>query len=418
MSDTAGLTTSQIQTVLEVSRLLVVATDLDLLLRHIADATVSLLQSQRASIFLHDEIRGQLWTRVATGDPVIRIPCTAGIAGRCFTQNCVIHVPDAYADPRFFRQIDGETHFVTRNLLSAPMIDAQHRPVGVVQALNKTSGFSPMDEVILQLLADQAGVAIQRYRLQQAAVEHESLRREMDLARQVQQAMIPRQPPTLAGVACAGWTQPASITGGDCYDLWRLRDGRLAIFLADASGHGMAPALVVSQLRTLVRALADGESPPTPQEVLTLANRRMVEDLDPGRFITAFLGFLDAQGVLTWWSAGQAPICLRTAAADPLAVLPAHQAPLGIAWEQPAEPSTCTVFRAGGLLAALSDGIFEAADPAGELFGMERVQALLDAQRAASPTLLLETLRQAVRRWENGGVPRDDQTMVILRRDG
>jgi serine phosphatase RsbU (regulator of sigma subunit) len=83
------------------------------------------------------------------------------------------------------------------------------------------------------------------------------LRREMELAREVQQAMLPKRAPELAGFTAVGWSKAASVTGGDCYDLFKLADGRLGIFLGDASGHGVGPALIVSQVRTLVRAMAD-----------------------------------------------------------------------------------------------------------------------------------------------------------------
>src|SRR5205085_11322368 len=133
----------------------------------------------------------------------------------------------------------------------------------VIQAVNKkTATFNDTDRAMIQLLADQAGVAIQRYRLQLAALEIVALRREMDLAKKVQEKLIPKSPPDVPGLEATGWTRAASVTGGDCFDLWRMHDGRLGIFLGDASGHGLAPALVVSQVRTLVRAISETEPDP------------------------------------------------------------------------------------------------------------------------------------------------------------
>src|SRR5204862_610725 len=133
-------------------------------------------------------------------------------------------------------------------------------------------------------------------RLQQAAIQGVELRREMDLAKIVQEAMIPEHSPDIPGLVSVGWTHPASITGGDCFDLWRLSDGKLGIFLADASGHGIGPAMVVSQARTLVRALCEIE--PDPTTLLARVNARLAEDLECGRFVTAFVGVLDSNGEL------------------------------------------------------------------------------------------------------------------------
>src|SRR6185369_7587128 len=156
--------------------------------------------------------------------------------GATFTNNQVQHVPQPYDDPRFNRDVDRKTGFVTRNILSAPMMNLDRRPLGVVQAINKIGGgFEPSDIGLIQMLADQAGVALQRYQLQQTAIQAAEMRHEMELARRVQNAMLPKEIPQIPGIEALGWTRAASVTGGDCFDLWKMPDGRLAIFLADAS---------------------------------------------------------------------------------------------------------------------------------------------------------------------------------------
>src|SRR5205085_11222713 len=124
---------------------------------------------------------------------------------------------------------------------------------------------------------DQAGVAIQRFNLQRSAMESIALRKELDLAKRVQEAMIPKSMPDVPGLDAAGWTKAASVNGGDCFDLWKCPDGRLGILVADASGHGIAPALVVMQARTLVRTLSDTET--NPLKLMVRINGRLVEDM-------------------------------------------------------------------------------------------------------------------------------------------
>src|SRR3954451_21563716 len=112
---------AQARLVLDVSRMLAVTTDLDTLLTHIAQAACGLLTCERASIFLHDENTNQLCTKVALQTTEIRVAASAGLVGAAFTGNQVLVIPSPYDAPRFNREIDKKTGFVTRNILAAPM---------------------------------------------------------------------------------------------------------------------------------------------------------------------------------------------------------------------------------------------------------------------------------------------------------
>ncbi|HZZ41975.1 MAG TPA: GAF domain-containing SpoIIE family protein phosphatase [Tepidisphaeraceae bacterium] len=404
----------QMKQVLDVSRMLAVTTDLNPLLLRIAEACTSLLGCDRASIFVHDKKSDELWTKIALHTEEIRIPAAKGIAGTAFTQNQILHVSDPYADPRFNQATDKKTGYTTRNLMTCPMVDLERKPIGVIQAVNKLgSDFHDGDRALIQLLADQAGVAIQRYHLQAAAIEMITMRREMDLARQVQQALIPKKMPEIPGIIAAGWNKPASMTGGDCFDLWKTCTGDLGMFVADASGHGIAPALVVSQTRTLIRCLC--ESDPDPHELLTRVNRRLAEDLDPGWFVTAFLAFLTPAGKLTWSSAGHGPVFIRTGA-GPAQALEPFVPPLGVLAELPPEHPEPVQFAPGDTLLISSDGLFESTNPDGEQFGIQRIADLLDTHPNATPDQIIAMLRDAVIQWHTNDDPIDDQTLILAKR--
>ena len=412
----AALSAGQVRMVLDISRMLAVPTELDALLVRLAEACTELLACERASIFLHDPRSGELWTKVALKSPPIRSPSNVGIVGHTFTHNVVVHVPEPYADPRFNREPDRRSGFVTRNLLSAPMSDLDGKPLGVIQAVNKVGpAFTADDVALVQLLAEQAGVAIQRHNLQQAALEVVALRHEMDLGRRTQEALIPKQPPAFPGYDAGGWTSPASATGGDCFDLWKLPDGRLGLFLADASGHGLGPALMVSQARTIVRTLADLE--PDPHRVLGRANARLVQDLEWGQFVTAFLGFLSPAGELHWSSAGHGPTFLRPTCGRRVALLEPLLQPLGVMADWPDVAPPPAHIEPTGSLVLTSDGVFEAASPAGPQFGVARIVQTLDEQPdTCTPGEIIAALRAAVRRWHDGAEPEDDQTIVVVQR--
>jgi len=410
-----GLSTAQLKTVLQVSRALSVTTDLDALLHRIAEATTALLGCERASIFLHDAKSNQLWSKVALQSTEIRLSLDQGVAGHCFRHNVPVHVPDAYADLRFAKEFDRQTGFRTRDLLAAPMVDWDDRPVGVLQALNKTAGsFTEDDCSLLRLLADQAGVAVQRWHLQQSAIQSTSLRHEMKLARQVQESVIPRTPPHIPGLVAAGWMQTASINGGDCYDLWQLPTGNLAVLVADASGHGLPAALVIAQVRALVRTLCETEV--DPAAVLNRINRRLNEDFRHVRFVTAFLAFVSPTGIVRWCSAGQGPILVRYG--DNVRSINANLPPLGIVDELPTESAPPIELGERGCLVIPSDGIVEAFNSDEEQFGEHGIVAALNGSPSIGPATAIEQVISAVKQWDRLDDPADDQTLVIVQKVG
>src|SRR3954466_1464639 len=153
MSSPSAISADQFKQVLEVSRLLAVTTELDSLLTDIARSCTTMLNCERASIFLHDPAQDQLWTKIALGSQEIRVPAAAGIVGFVFKSNQLFHCKKPYEDPRFNPEPDKRSGFVTRNLLTAPMVDLKRNPVGVIQAVNKKSdggycdgGFTDADE--------------------------------------------------------------------------------------------------------------------------------------------------------------------------------------------------------------------------------------------------------------------------------
>jgi serine phosphatase RsbU (regulator of sigma subunit) len=247
------------------------------------------------------------------------------------------------------------------------------------------------------------------------ALETAGLRHEMDLAKRAQEALIPREPPGVLGLDAVGWTMPASTTGGDCFDLWKTADGRLGILLADASGHGLGPAMIVTQVRTLVRALCEFDC--DPHRLLGLVNARLNADLEGGKFVTAFLGFLSTEGELKWSSAGHGPVFIRTQAGAEMLELQPPALPLGIMpdWEDAAPPPVA--ISTGGLILLCSDGIFEAAAPPDkEMFGVPRMVETIEIHPDGDSTTRVTLLSQAVQTWYAGTEPLDDQTIVIVRR--
>jgi len=223
---------------LEVTRALAAPFDLHTLLEKITLAAQQVVHVERVSVWLMDEDQQHLHVEVAGDLPTVRVPVGRGLVGACAAERATIHVPDCYADPRFNAEIDRQSGFRTRCMLSLPLIDDQAALVGVLQLLNKDRGvFTDRDVMLAEALAAQCAVALTRVRLTKAVVAGELLRQEMDIAGQVQRSTLPPAMPQVSGYAMHGVFRPASTTGGDTFDLALVEQGLLVV-LADATATG------------------------------------------------------------------------------------------------------------------------------------------------------------------------------------
>jgi len=255
------------------------------------------------------------------------------------------------------------------------------------------------------------------------------MERDLQLAREIQQRTLPARLPDLPGFAIAAWAEPAEAAGGDSYDVVGYRntvgeaqrtlalDGadHALLLMADAAGHGIGPALSVTQVRSMLRMAArSGED---LARIASYLNEQLAEDLPPGRFVTAWLGDLDAGShTLTSFSAGQAPLLHYDASRTAVEERPADAPPLGVLdCLDVAIPAPLELGH-GDVFAVISDGVFEATDPDGRQFGVQRVCELIVRHAAAGPDQLLATLRTALEDFASGVPAQDDRTALLIQR--
>ena len=154
--DDKGRQISDLLQVLEMSRKLATSRDLQSLLTQIENAAVKVLDSERATVFVHDLQTGDLYSYVSARKEKIRFPANQGIAGACFNSGKLLNIPDAYQDPRFDSAVDKSTGFTTRNILATPLLDDNQKPLGVLEVLNKSTGaFDGWDATLLETFAAQ-----------------------------------------------------------------------------------------------------------------------------------------------------------------------------------------------------------------------------------------------------------------------
>jgi phosphoserine phosphatase len=412
---------SDLERLLGVARRLGATVDLDAMLAAIADAATTLLDCERATVFLYDAAADELCSRLATGiagSPIteIRFPASLGIAGDVAKTGRLVNLPDAYADPRFNPEFDRASGFRTRSMLAVRLADHDDATVGVLQLLNKrAAAFDARDEEIAGFLGSQAGVAIQRQRLLAHFAEKQRIERDLNIARSIQQGLLPRDRPHVPGFDIAGWNRPADETGGDFFDFLPLGDGRLAFAIADATGHGIGPALVSVEARALFRAVVGAAV--GLDRAVTEVHRLLCLDLPENRFVTAFCGVLDpGAATVEFMSAGQGPILHYEAASGTIRELPAQGLPLAFFPEAVYEGVTQVELGEGDMLVLLTDGFYEWADATGEAFGEERVHDLVRVLNDRPAADLIAAIYEAVVCFAAGTRQADDLTAVIVKR--
>ncbi len=250
------------------------------------------------------------------------------------------------------------------------------------------------------------------------------LKQDLLLAMEVQQNLLPSAPPRLPGLSVAGSTRFCDETGGDYFDFLKItEDGRggLDVIVGDATGHGIAAALFMATGRALLRAGRAARS--DPAALLTLANGLLCQDtMDSGRFLTLFHlrladGGLVPQGHLDWARAGHDPALLYDPATDAFEELMGPGLPLGVLSDYAYEGQTRPGLAPGQMLALGTDGIWEARNPAGEMYGKDRFRAVLRAHAKAPAADILAAAHQDVADFQAGAPRDDDITLVIVKAD-
>jgi serine phosphatase RsbU (regulator of sigma subunit)/predicted ester cyclase len=253
-------------------------------------------------------------------------------------------------------------------------------------------------------------------RLEQERIERERIEQELRVARSIQQASLPKEVPTLEGWKIAPYYRPAREVGGDFYDFFELEEGRVGVVVGDATGKGVPAALVVTATCSMLRAVAQASGTSSPGEVLARVNETLLARIPPNTFATCFYGILDPEsGRLIYANAGHNLPCCRRHDEHAATDLSARGMPLGLMGGMSYEEKE-TVLVAGEGVLFYTDGLIEAHNPKGEMFGTPRLRGLLSERsergRGLSATLMEELYSFTGEGWEQ----EDDITLLTLER--
>jgi len=234
---------------------------------------------------------------------------------------------------------------------------------------------------------------------------------QLNVARKIQAGFFPEQMPDCQGYRMAGASEPCGATGGDYYDAFKLDEHRTAIVLADVTGHGLGPSLIMATCRSALHAMAQAGL--EPGELLQRLERQLEPDLTEGRFITMILGVLHEDGTFTYANAGHAPAMIRTAA-NGVAHLPSHRPPLGVIIPLDDEEMQTTVqLEPGDRVLLASDGVNEAHSPQHKQFGFAPIERLLNDHELACDQVVA-ALRARVSDHRGTRPPDDDVTILCV----
>lgn len=299
------------------------------------------------------------------------------------------------------------------NLVCVPL-NVRAKCIGMVSVYNKYSGFTDGDVRLLSIIASQFAQVVENARLYEEEQALESMRRELQVAREIQEQLLPQTVPLLAGYDLAGMSHPAQVVGGDYFDFIPVGPRQLGLCLGDVSGKGLPASLLMANVQAILRGqVLFGLS---VKESLERANSLLCSNIRSGIFVTLVYGSLDAEAhTFRFANAGHNRPVLFSKSGT-FNVLQEAGIPLGIKSNWAYDEAVATL-APGDLLLVYSDGITEAFNSEREEFGEERLLALVakHAQEAAAD--VIEAILAAVRAHAGRAVQADDMTLIVAKRE-
>ena len=343
----------------------------------------------------------------------LKLKMGEGIAGWVAENRKPVLVKDAQRDPRFSNQADKKSGFVTRTMLSVPLV-YQEELLGVLTVVNSKGKFffENEDLALLESFADLAAVAITRSKLVEERIDQERFQAELKAAAKIQELFWPKIPELGEGSHVWAFSQPATSVGGDLYDVIPMPDASWLVYVADVAGKGLPAALIMAALSAKIRSEAPLHS--EVDKLLANVNNAMYELMsEEGFFATIVLSkYWPRAGIIQTARAGH-PHPLRVID-HKFQVLPKTSGiPLGVEFGSEYE-KTEFVLSPGESILFITDGVTEAENEENQLFGNDRITKYF--QTAEGPPWA-EGLLERIDSWRGDAVANDDLTIVEIWRD-
>ncbi len=357
------------------------------------------------------------WTKTRREDDDEAIRISRTIINQVIDSQEAILSADAASDSRF-EMSQSIADFRIRSMLCAPLVTSDGTALGALQidTLDQRSRFQAEDLEVLASVASQAAIAIDNAQLHEYALHQRALERDLELASAVQEGFLPDCSPDIEGLRFYDFYNAAGSVGGDYYDYIELSGNRLAIVVADVVGHGVAAALLMAKLSAEVQvALVSGAA---PSEAMNRLNSRLSKDGVSDRFVTMVVVVmqLDTDEFTVVNAGHMTPIVRRSGGEIEEVGEPEVGIPLGIIDDFEYEQCTASL-AANELMVLYTDGINEAMDPDGQLYGIERIHAQISGDISDVERLGAKVIDD-VNGFMGGQDQNDDMCLVCVARGG
>ncbi len=409
---------NEMVTLHEITHALESTDSLDTLLKYIMEKSQNVMKAEAASLMLVIEETNELEFKVTLGPKAkevkpFRLPIGKGISGWVAESGEAVLIQDAYSDPRFDPSFDKRSGFVTRSMLCVPMIH-KSKIVGVMTLINKMDGipFNENDQILFTIFASQAALSIENARLLFAAIEKERLDKELQVASEIQNLLIPQSIPESNYLEIAAEYIPCKEIGGDFYDIIQLDNNRHIFVVADVSGKGIPGALVVSNMQATLRAFLEYSDDLLP--VVSKLNESIIRQTTADRYITFFIGLYDHhKSSLTYINAGHNPPLLVSSKGE---IIELKTGGIFIGFMPWVYESDMVQFKKDDKLIMYTDGLVEAMNSDEAEFEMFRLKKVIKENLDLSSLQLKEEIGKQVS-IHTGDMPlTDDYTLLITRR--
>jgi serine phosphatase RsbU (regulator of sigma subunit) len=330
------------------------------------------------------------------------------------SENKAILSADAGRDKRFLTS-ESVTDLQIRSVMCAPLLGSGYKPLGLIQIDTRRGHFSTDDLDVLVNVANLAGQALAHARLHETQLRYDRRERDMKVAKQLQLHFLPQERPPVTGYRLFDYYQAAESVGGDYFGYIDLPDGRLALAMGDVAGKGVSAALLMARLCSDVRSCLLASSDPVA--AVRSLNRNITKIVEYGRFVTFAVCVMDLdrhEAVII--NAGHMPPLVRRAAGPPIESLGEDVSgpPLGV--DPELHYRSCRVtLDPGDALLLYTDGVNEARNASGELYGIDRIQQVFG--RTDTAEAAVEAMLADVRQFSLGTTQNDDICLVCLSRD-
>ena len=391
--------------------------DLDTVLGDIVSRSLQVTSAERALLLLGED-PDELVVRIAqdkggetlTGD----LQWSRSLVRRCLEENVAVRSV-VQSDQEALELGRSVFDLKLRAVMCAPM-RAQDRTVGVIYVDSRAvrREFSARDAALFGAISAWLAISVENARLHADSLEKVKLQKDVEIARRIQQHLLPSVPQGLPGLDLSLRYDAAEQASGDTYDFVPMAGGRYAVMIGDVTGHGVGAALlthaVQAALRSYLELIDDAAT------VVTKVNQRLVESVETGNFMSLLLMIVDPQArTLEYVNAGHPGlvVCQRSGTH----VLEKTGMVLGVVGDQTYEASPPIQLEAGDLLFTHTDGVDESMSPSREVFGVERLHQLVADARAAgvSADEALRSIEAQVRSHVGSDVREDDFTMIAVR---